>query len=204
VTPREFLRTLIKGYPVILISLAVALAIAALLVLTQDTAYRAAANVRVDVELPDDASEKALEAAAVYADYKTVTVKALVTSEPVLEAVIEEENLDLDAHELATHVAAISAPQTNLIEIRVTWSDAQGAADIANSIAQQVVDDFSAGGQPVSVEVSQVIHATPANSPAVPSPTVSFGLAAFAALWFSAGWLFIRRVRESRASESVE
>jgi len=200
VTPRAFLSTLVKGYAVVLGTIIVAVAIAIVFLTTQQTSYRASAVVHVDVALPDSATPKALAAATTYANYRTVTDKALVPTDQILEPVIQHLDLPVDARALADHVTPISAADTNIIEIRVDWPDAQKSADIANAVAEQLVEQSSTRNAAVRVDLVQVTRARAATSPVVPNPAETIGLAILAALAVSSVWLFVRRIRRAPSS----
>ena len=199
-TPRAFLSTLVKGYAVVLGTLVVAVAIAIGVLLTQQASYRASAVVEVKVALPGTATPKALAAATTYANYRTVTDKALVTTDRVLDPVISSLDLHIGARALADHVTPISAADTNLIEIRVDWPDAKGSAEIANAIADELIDQSSIDGTAVKVDLVRVTAARAATSPVVPNPAETIGLAVLAALLVSSVWLFVRRIRRAPSS----
>lgn len=64
------------------------------------------------------------------------TYRSLVESGPVLDRVIEDLGLDSNRLELAERINAVVLFNTQIIEITVTDTDSQRAADIANSVAQ--------------------------------------------------------------------
>ena len=200
-TPRVFLRTVVKGYAVVLITVVIAIVIAIVYLGTQQTYYRASSFVHVEVPLPEDASAKALNAAVSYSNHRTITYKALVTTDPVLDPVIDQLNLGLSADRLAQHVTPLAAADTDIIEVRVDWPDAQQGADISNAIAAQLVREFTTNSHPVGVELVQVTRAQPGTSP-VPNPVEAIGLAIFAALLVSAAWLFVRRTRRALSNSA--
>jgi len=200
VTPRAFLTTLLKGYAVVIGTIVIAVAIAIVFLVTQQTSFRSSAVVQVKVAVPADASAKTLAAAGGYANYRTVTEKALVTTDRILDPVIAALNLPGGPRQLAEHVIPISAADTNLIEIRVDWPNAARSADISNAIARQLVDDSATQGSSVKVEITQVTAARAATSPVVPNPAETVGLAVLAALLLSSVWLFVRRLRRAPSS----
>jgi capsular polysaccharide biosynthesis protein len=203
VTPRAFLRTVVQGYAVVLISVVVAVGIAIVYLGTQPTYYRASSFVHVDVRLPQDSSAKAISAAAIYSNHLTITYKALVTSDSVLDPVITSMNLNMSANVLAGHVTPLAAQDTDIIEVRVDWPDARQGAEISNAIAAQLVSDFSKNSHPVGVELKRVTQASPGTSP-VPNPVEAIGLALFAALLVSSAWLFARQVRRTSTRSTEE
>ncbi|GAA3735526.1 hypothetical protein GCM10022239_09460 [Leifsonia bigeumensis] len=160
--------------------------------------------MEVKAGMPADASKEALQEAVTYANFRTITYKALVTTGLVLDKVIDELDLSQSADELAEHVTALSALDTTVIEIIVSWPNARGAADVANSIARHTVDELSEFGGAVSIDLVQVSDASAAKAPAVPNPALSLGLAVFAALWLALGWLVARHWFVSRHTGSLE
>lgn len=200
-TLREFFRTLLEGYAVVLIVLGSAITVAVVFIVATPATYRASTLVNVETALPDTASAEDLAAAVEYAQYRTITFEALVDTDPILAAVIERLDLDDTPSALADDVMAISALDTNVIEVRVSRQDAEEAALIANAIAEQIVEEFSVENGEVDVELAQVRRAEAADTPVVPNPAATIGLAAFAGLLVSAAWLFVMRHRRTTARD---
>lgn len=199
----DLLRIALRGYRIILASVVAGALVGILVLAIQQPSYRATAVVQVEAGMPQEASKEALKAAVDYANFRTITYKRLVTTGKVLDKVIDELALTQSADELAEHVTALSALDTSLIEIIVSWPDAQGAAEVANSIARHTVDELSESNGVVSINLVQVSEASAARAPAVPNPALSIGLPVFAALWLSLGWLVARDWFVSRRTESL-
>lgn len=195
VSLRDFFRHLRRSYVAVLVLSISSVAVAAIILATQEPSYRASSLLSVDVGLPQEATPEALQAAITYANSRTATLKALVTSDPILDPVIDRLDLDITARGLAEHVIALSAVDTNLIQIRVTWPNAEDSAAIANAIAAESSAFMSSKNEVVSVTVVQVVKAEPASAPVVPNPPMTFGLAVFAALIASTTWIVVRHSR---------
>lgn len=71
------------------------------------------------------------------------TYKAVIKSDRVLDQVIEKENLDMSASQLAGKISAVSVDNTEILKISVTDSDPKRAARIANTIAAVAPDEIS-------------------------------------------------------------
>lgn len=69
-------------------------------------------------------------------DSTTETFRTLVTSGPVLDAVILERGLDMTRQDLVKKVTPVRVPGTNIIEIQVRDGNPRLAADINNSISR--------------------------------------------------------------------
>ena len=65
------------------------------------------------------------------------TYQKLATSRAVLEPVVASLQLPMDANALAEHVSAHADADTQLLTIRVTGTDPQQVATIANAVAEQ-------------------------------------------------------------------
>ncbi len=65
------------------------------------------------------------------------TYQKLATSRAVLEPVVTSLNLAMDANALAEHVSAHADADTQLLSIRVSGTDPQQVAAIANAVAEQ-------------------------------------------------------------------
>src|SRR5690606_13496480 len=94
--------------------------------------------IHVEPRLPDDATKPALQQAAAYANYQTITFKRLATTDAILDPVIDDLGLAVTSRELARAVTALSALDTAIIELIVEWPDRTEAAQIANGIADEM------------------------------------------------------------------
>ena len=200
VSLKDFLRSLQEGRLVVLSLFVVSIAVALFILATQQPSYRASTLVNVEVQLPQKATAEAFEAAIAYANNRTITLEVLVVSDPILDSVIDRLDLGVTARDLSDQVTALSALDTNIIEIRVTWPDAQQSAEIANAIAEQSVRTFSADNEAVAVQLVQVERAEAASAPVVPNPAMTLGLAVFAATLASMAWIVSRRSGLHRSS----
>lgn len=83
-------------------------------------------------------SESAGVASADFAlsDYMVSDYKALITGQNVTDSVIEALNLDMSHEELSDKITVSAESNTRVLQISVTDTDAQLAADIANCVRE--------------------------------------------------------------------
>lgn len=116
-----------------------------ILISTQPAQYAATAQVLVNpVQSAGTPDFNEIQASRAQAQ----TYRLLATSAPVLDRTIEALGLEYDRDELSENVTATVIPETQIIEIRVEDSSADGAAEIANAIGEQFV--AYVGGMKVS------------------------------------------------------
>lgn len=90
------------------------------------------------------------------------TYAQLVTTRPVLQAVIDDLRLPITPEELQSYVSVSAQQDSTLLSIFVDYGDAQTAADIANGLAEELVSrSASLRGQESGVQdfVNQEIDA---------------------------------------------
>ncbi len=71
------------------------------------------------------------------------TYKAVITSDRVLDQVIEKEELNMTASQLAGKITTVSVDNTEILRISVKDSDPKRAARIANTVAEIAPDEIS-------------------------------------------------------------
>lgn len=74
-----------------------------------------------------------------FSQQRTASYAHLLNSEQVSQRVIDELGLPMTADELAGHVKAEIVPRTVLLDVSVTNGNAQRAAEIANTLADQFI-----------------------------------------------------------------
>lgn len=162
----------------------------------QTPMYRSTAQLFVSASTASAQGASDL-AAAQFANARVGTYPDLVTSPKVLDPVIDELGLGLDASQLARQVSATNPPQTVLIEVTATDSSPQQAALIANSTARNLavtVQDLetpSARREP-PIKVTLTNPATVPSAPFAPNKTTILGLALLAGLAAGVGGAFLR------------
>jgi len=95
------------------------------------------------------------------------TYAVLATTSPVLDKVIDEVGLDEASVSLASRVLAAAPGASNLVNIRVTDSNADRAADIANSVAAQLIA-MTAQSTETSKNVAVIDPAVASTAPSWP------------------------------------
>lgn len=88
------------------------------------------------------------------------TYQKLATSRAVLEPVVASLNLTMDANALAEHVSARADADTQLLSIRVSGTDPQQVAAIANAIAEQFQAYLREQTSQTSAETQETVDQT--------------------------------------------
>lgn len=111
------------------------------------------------------------------------TYAELITSQPLLEGVIKELGLKSDVVALQQAVSASPNDVTRFVAIRVQLTDPERAAQIANSLAQELAELASGAGlaRPEG-EVRVIDYADPPTTPVAPQVSLIVILAAAAGL----------------------
>ncbi|MDR0848323.1 MAG: polysaccharide biosynthesis tyrosine autokinase [Propionibacteriaceae bacterium] len=113
----------------------------------------------------------------------------IATTPKVLSPVIEDLDLDTTAEVLATHVTTTIPANTSLIQISVTNSDADRSREIAQSIAESLVDTVRSLS-PVDLNEKSTITATVVTPATTPTSQTSPKVALTLALGVIAGLVF--------------
>ena len=121
----------------------------------------------------------------------------VASSDQVVSPVVAQLRLPLTAGELAADISASNPLDTVLIDLGVTDTDPQRAADLANAVAQQFVlvvgnleQPADGGTSPVKVTVTR--PAVPDPVPVSPRPTLNLALGLLAGLALGAGGALLR------------
>ncbi|MEV8252591.1 Wzz/FepE/Etk N-terminal domain-containing protein [Rhodoglobus sp. NPDC076762] len=191
-TITEMLRIALSGLKIIVAAAIGAAIVGASILAVTPPQYEATARVLVDVGLPEDTSPDGVERQIMYANYRTVTIKSLVTSDLILEPVIDELSLSTTPRQLADSVTALSALSTSIIDIFVTTDDPEKSAEIANAIAVQVENEFSRDNGRMTQNIS-VVQSADANIPqSGPTLAVVLGLSTLAGAFLALAFLLAR------------
>lgn len=110
-----------------------------------------------------------------------LTYSELTTTSPRLQAVIDELGLELTVEQLRGDVSVTATEATRMLSIRANADTAEGAAQIANALAEQI-RAYSASGVPVRPEglLEIVDPALPPLDPVAPNVSLVVLLAAAA------------------------
>ncbi|WP_315095905.1 polysaccharide biosynthesis tyrosine autokinase [uncultured Cellulomonas sp.] len=157
--------------------------------------YSAQNQVLITVQVGDSIGD--LNQGTSYAERVVATYSKVARSPVVLDPVVEELGLPGTGRTLRGSVAVSTDPAAPIITVTATWGDAETAAAIANSVAQNLaltVQDLSptaADGSP-TVLVNSIDPATPPGNPSVPHTRQNIALGALLGLVLGLGWAALR------------
>lgn len=139
----------------------------------------------------------------VIASYMLNDYKVLITGQNVTKEVINDLRLDMKPGELAGNIEVTSPDSTRVLQIDYTDTDPQRAAQIANAIREEAVEQLQS-----IMEVDAVKLVYKAEAPQVPSsPNVMQNTVLAAVLSFTVmvGWYTFRFIRDDsiRTEEDV-
>lgn len=164
----EFLIALGKRWRSILACVLVGLVLAAVWTSLRSKTYEADARVFVSVA---DAEETSAISASQFLPARVKSYALLSDSVTMLQAVIDELELDTTTPELSRQVAVANPADTSVLDVRVTSSDADEAARLANTTAAALATEVmrletpkSGSGSSVSATITK-----PATAPTTPS-----------------------------------
>lgn len=160
--------------------------------------YRAEAQLFVAIApgSTDDSAGSLSEASYVVAN-RVPSYPGLVTSPRVLGPVIDELGLDTTPAELAGRVAAQVPPGTALVEVYADADSAEESAELANAVADQLVEVVETldrprpDGDPV-VRLTPTRDAVAPDAPRSPVPAINLGAGLVAGLLLGAGGALLR------------
>lgn len=199
----ELVTILIRGFRVVLSAVAVGLILAAIVVAVQPREYTSSTTLYIDIDTPDFTSSTDLIEAQAFARERAITLKELATTDFILKPVAEQNGVT--PAELRPHVTALSVLNSTVVQIIVTWDDSQGAADIANEIADVAIDRFT---EPttgaVTTQITQVRPAEPSSTPTSPNVPFTLGLGFLAGLLIGCAFVLIRKAMTARIDSATE
>ena len=178
---RSYLAILAKRAWLIVSVVVVCLAAAAASVLLMTPTYKGDAQLFVSTQISSGNLNQELFQGSNFSAERVKSYSQLVTSPTVLDPVIAELSLPLDARQLADQVSAKVPLETVMIDISATSDSPEMAAAIANSVGTslaKVIGDLESsetrGSSPVKATV--VTPAMVPASPASPSIPINLGL----------------------------
>ncbi|WP_172895755.1 polysaccharide biosynthesis tyrosine autokinase [Brachybacterium vulturis] len=167
---QQYLAVLRKRWLSALLTALLILLAAALVTLLQTPRYEA--TNRLFIQTLTESSIAELNGGVDFASQQITTYADLATSPMVLDPVIEELALDKTSRELAEDINTSIPPDTLILEITVTSTTPDLAADIANSTAaslRAVVAELSTTTSGSTVKLTVVSTADAPSAPASPS-----------------------------------
>lgn len=193
------------------VALCVVLGIGVAVALTASTPPTYRASARVYFTVSGGADLGVLVQGSTYSQRQVATFVELARVPYVLDAVVDDLALDVDARELAQRITAGVATDTSLVRISVTGSDAREAAAIADAVARELV---AASGRlsPRDATGASTISGTIVENAAVPAapvsprPRVNLALGLLAGLVAGVGYAALRQLADNkvRNEEDVE
>ena len=166
---QDYLRTLRRGWRLIAASVGVCLLLGGLIIVQSEPTYAATAELFVAPGSGPSTAEL-VQGSAFFED-RVKTYALIVDSAVVLEPVVEELGLDESARSLASRVSATAPVETVLLQIRVTDTDPERAAAVANAAAtrfQTVATELETVEGSDDEPVVRVTVVQPATVPTVP------------------------------------
>lgn len=204
---REYLALLRKRWLLIVALTTAGVAVAAVYTVLSEPLYRS--RVQLFVSTQGASSNSDLLQGQNFTQQRTNTYARIVTSENVLQPVIDELGLPESVRELAAHVSAEAPVDTVLLNVYVTDPSNTRAAMIADSVAASFVSFISTLEQPQSgaaalVKVSAVEPAEVPRSPFTPRTKLNLAAGLLAGLLLGVGIAAIREILETRVHGEAE
>jgi succinoglycan biosynthesis transport protein ExoP len=159
------------------------------------------ASTRMLFEVRGGQSVADVADASTYLENKMLSYAQMAASPLILDHVITELHLPTTADELAKNVTATASPETVILDISVTYPNADTAAQIANAIAAQLQTSVSSPiGSPKGPTLSALTlaRAAPPPSPSSPKVAQSMGLGLILALLLGLGSVALRHALDTK------
>lgn len=201
---RDYVRILHKNWVLILTLLIAGIGVAAAYSLLVAPKYVATTELYVSVRAGEGSATGDLVQGTSFARQAVTSYVDVVNSAIVLDPVIDELGLEVTAEELAPQVEASSPLNTVLIDISVTNTDPDRAAEIANAVGTQfaavVVNDLEKpeGEAPSLVKIKTIQPAVVPAAPTSPNVPLNLVLGALVGLALGIGAAVLRTVLDTR------
>lgn len=199
---REYALILRKYWVLVVVSTLVGLIAGAGASLLMTPEYQSRTQLYVSVR-SDGGNTGDLVQGATYSRQIVNSYVAVISSNVVLDPVVEELQLDMTGAELADHVSASSPPDSALINITANSPSAEQAADIANAVGasfqnfvQTELEPETVGASPVSLTTTQTGLAP--DEPISPNVPVNLALGLLAGLAVGFGIAVLRSIMDRR------
>ncbi|MFL2000047.1 MULTISPECIES: polysaccharide biosynthesis tyrosine autokinase [unclassified Microbacterium] len=197
----DYIRILRKNWLVIVVTTLVGVAVAAGFSLTRTPQFEATSGVFVSTEGGSTITE--LQQGSNFTQARIATYVELVEEPFVLNPVITELGLNMNADGLAGRVTASSGLDSTIVQITVTDADPARAALIANalgaSLANAVETLETRDGQEVSpVKLTRVRDAQAPRTPVSPNVPLNLALGGLVGLALGVGIAVLRAVLDNK------
>lgn len=203
-TMHDSVRIARRRWASILLTLLLAVAVAAGVYAWQPTIYAASTTIYVSAAAGEDSEE--LPQGSALAGQRTQTYADLVTTPAVLEPVIEALRLPTSSAQLAQDIEATVPRGTSLVRITASAGEAQAAAEIAGATVtslQALVNEIESPGDApategqASVELAVVQEAEAPLRPQSPRPEITLGAGLALGLLLGLTLAFLREGRDT-------
>ncbi|CAN5142603.1 polysaccharide biosynthesis tyrosine autokinase [soil metagenome] len=204
----EFLTLLSRRWRVVVVFVILGIAAAAVLTNQVKPSYRAQTQLFVAFASSDDTA-LSLTQGSLFTANRVKSYPDLVNSPLVLQPVIDELGLDVTPEQLAGKVSAEVPPNTVLIEVRADDPSPVRAAEIADSVATNlitVVEDLDRirASDPSPVRVSITRPATAPSSPRTPIPALNIAIGFFAGLGLGLAAAAVREALDTTIKDEAD
>ncbi|WP_158590163.1 polysaccharide biosynthesis tyrosine autokinase [Amnibacterium setariae] len=203
----QFLRTVRRSWPVIVMVLAVFIIVGAAYTIVQRPSYSASATAYVSVSTNSSVND--LSQGADFVQQAVKSYAGVATSAYVLERVIDRLDLDESVGTLKEQVSAQAPVDTTLLDISATASSPTQAAAIANAVTTELssaVDRLTLDARSSSsaVVLTRIDPATAPSTPSSPNVPLNLGIAAILGLAVGLGIAVLRDRLDTRIRDREE
>jgi capsular exopolysaccharide synthesis family protein len=203
----DTLRTLRKGWAVIVVFVLTALVATGAYTLLQKPQFEATSQAFVSTESAGSVSD--LSQSNSYLQQIVSSYAALATTPIVLDTVIDKLKLDTDPGELKQRVTASVPLDQVLIEITATDSDSARSAAIANEVTAELKKRVAqlaptSTRNSATIRITQVEVAKPPTAPVSPRPALNLAAGGLAGLLLGIGVVLLARRLNTRIRDVSE
>jgi capsular polysaccharide biosynthesis protein len=179
---QDFAAALRRGWKVLVAFVVLGAVVGGVLALTAQATYQSVS--RVYISLGGVQSPQELLGASNYARAQAPAFAELVTSDTVLQPVVDEIGGSRTLRDLRTDISARAVENGPIVEISALASSGQGAADLANSAADALIDAAAEldGGSATGLELTVIQSGPVASDPVSPNLTLNVLLGALLGL----------------------
>lgn len=209
--PQDYIRILRKNWLLITVMALLGVLGGGALAAASTPAYTASTRLYVSVRAQEGAASTDLNQGTSFARQAISTYVDVVNSPLVLERAGRELEPQMSAAELAPLVSASSPANTVLLEVSVTDTSAQRAADIANAVgesfARVVAEDLEKpSGGPSLIVVKTIAPASVPGAPSAPRVPLMLAIGLAVGLAIGVGVAVIRTTLDTkvRTAEQIE
>ncbi|MGJ9372067.1 polysaccharide biosynthesis tyrosine autokinase [Nesterenkonia sp. CF4.4] len=198
---RDYLRIVHRGWLIIVLATLALIGTAATFSMLQSPQYEAGTRVYVSTDSASSVAE--LGQGTTYTQQIVESFVQVTTTPRVLQPVIDDLSLDRTPAGLAESIAVSTDANTVLMRITATDEDPAVAAEIANSVTDNlinVVGEITPGssGEDSAVTVEVLQDAVPPESPVSPNVPLNLALGLLVGLALGVGIAVLREVLDTR------